>query len=55
MAASRTIGIAANQIAKEHGARIISTKRHAAKKVVLQDISADSILSTENRIWHRGL
>ena len=46
-AASSSVGIAAIQIAKERGARVIATTRHATKKAALQDIGADHIVATE--------
>ena len=46
-AASSSVGIAAIQIAKQRGARVIATTRHAGKKAALQDIGADYIVATE--------
>jgi NADPH2:quinone reductase len=46
-AASSSVGIAAIQIAKQRGARVIATTRQAGKKAALQDIGADYIVATE--------
>ncbi|PPR22955.1 MAG: Quinone oxidoreductase 1 [Alphaproteobacteria bacterium MarineAlpha10_Bin1] len=46
-AASSSVGVAAIQIAKQRGACVIATTRHATKKQALQDIGADHIVATE--------
>ena len=46
-AASSSVGIAAIQIARERGATVIATTRHAAKKAVLSGHGADHVVATE--------